>query len=234
MDSVNITKVLDLLGRSFEDLPVATDLPRLSNITVIDTSGESHSSAELATTVDKLHYIFKTLSQYVEGEERSAFISQKFKDDVYEVPVLSKSVMNQFLKDIGGDACPTVSILKCINQSAISHGVMELKFRFGLENMTKDVRDSWYFKIDLSQDQIVVQSVKRDQCIKNRFQYEWAMSFYLNKATYRCENVSLQITDIMYSKTLHTEDNKKKEELENIFRLYTTNAILSAADTRYW
>jgi hypothetical protein len=49
--------------------------------------------------------------------------------------------------------------------------------------MTKDVRDSWFYEVIVSAStgQVVVASHKRDQSIKNDFQYEWVMAVHFDR-----------------------------------------------------
>jgi hypothetical protein len=44
---------------------------------------------------------------------------------------------------MGGDNSHVITVLKCVNQTAISPAIIELKFALGNQCMTKDVKLGW-------------------------------------------------------------------------------------------
>lgn len=235
MLKANQEKVLNILKKPITELPVSTDLPRLSNVWIFDKDGKVYKSNKCETIKEKLDYIVTILICILEGEEKSKEAHQHYLNTISKEQLLTKSLMNEYLNLLGGDSSPSLRLLKCINQSAISAGTIELKMKLGLENMTKDVKDSWYFNIDLRDDKVIqVKSFKRDQCIKNLFQYQWVMTFFFNREDVICNDVYIEITDIMFSKEVHEQFPEKRREIEELIRDYTTEEILKAADTRYW
>lgn len=235
MLQVNQEKVLNILKKPITELPVATDLPRLSNVWIYDKDGTVYKSNTFETIKEKLDFIMTILIRILEGEEKSKEAHQHYLNTLSKENLLSKTLMNEYLNLLGGDSSPSLRLIKCINQSAISAGTIELKMKLGLENMTKDVKGSWYFNIDLRDDKIIeVKSFKRDQCIKNLFQYQWVMTFIFNREDIVCRDVYIEITDIMFSKEVHENFPEKRREIEELIKDYTTEDILKAAGTRYW
>lgn len=190
-------KVVDLLQRPFALLPMSSDLPRLTNIRVVDEHGRSgyDQPQSSAPTLVKLRYTFVALTALLLDEKAVDMVRETFDSHFTEGMDVSKLSMESFLIKIGGDRSPVVQVLKAVNQSAISPAIIHLKLKLGLQNMTKDVRDSWFYEIIVSAStgQVVVASHKRDQSITNEFQYEWVMAVHFDKLPNheeRAENAS--------------------------------------------
>jgi hypothetical protein len=189
-------KVVDLLQRPFAQLPMSSDLPRLTNIRVVDEKGRSEyeQPAAAAPTLAKLRYTFVALTALLLDDKAVEMTKKTFDEHFAEGLDVSKLSMESFLVKIGGDASPVVQVLKAVNQSAISPAIIHLKLKLGLVNMTKDVRDSWFYEVIVSAStgQVVVASHKRDQSIKNEFQYEWVMAVHFDKVANPEENIEIQ------------------------------------------
>jgi hypothetical protein len=52
--------------------------------------------------------------------------------------------------NLGGDTSRVIRLLKCCNQSAIAPSIIELKMTLGAANTTKDVPNTWFFIITIS------------------------------------------------------------------------------------
>lgn len=178
-------KVVDLLQRPFAALPMSSDLPRLTNIRVVDEHGRSdfEQPQSSAPTLVKLRYTFMALTALLLDKKAVDMVRETFDLHFTEGMDVSKLSMESFLVKIGGDRSPVVQVLKAVNQSAISPAIIHLKLKLGIQNMTKDVRDSWFYEIIVSAStgQVVVASHKRDQSITNEFQYEWVMAVHFDK-----------------------------------------------------
>lgn len=178
-------KVVDLLQRPFALLPMSSDLPRLTNVRVVDEHGRSdyEQPQTSAPTLVKLRYTFVALTALLLDKKAVDMVRETFDSHFEEGMDVSKLSMESFLVKIGGDRSPVVQVLKAVNQSAISPAIIHLKLKLGLQNMTKDVRDSWFYEIIVSAStgQVVVASHKRDQSITNEFQYEWVMAVHFDK-----------------------------------------------------
>jgi hypothetical protein len=234
----NVEKVKGMLQKSFQALPMATDLPRLANIKIVHNGSEIPAPDATATTLDKLEWIFSSLTKILEGPEAAQTVSEKFKaaftEDVSASGTISKNQVTTFLTSIGGDDSTVIKALKPVNQVTISPAIIELKTLLGLDNMTKDVRNSWYFVIDITDSTISVSSHKRDQCIKNLFQMEWVLSFTLTRPSLDCADVTLRVDDLVFNADCHTKRPEKKEEVKRILKRYSTDEVLAVADTKIW
>eukprot|EP01122_Echinamoeba_exundans_P010031 TRINITY_DN3643_c0_g1_i1.p1 TRINITY_DN3643_c0_g1~~TRINITY_DN3643_c0_g1_i1.p1 ORF type:complete len:473 (+),score=83.22 TRINITY_DN3643_c0_g1_i1:54-1472(+) len=234
----NVEKVKGMLQKSFQALPMATDLPRLANIKIVHNGSEIPAPDANATTLDKMEWIFSSLTKILEGAEAAQTVSEKFKaaftEDVSASGTISKNQVTTFLTSIGGDDSAVIKALKPVNQVTISPAIIELKTLLGLDNMTKDVRNSWYFVIDITDTTITVSSHKRDQCIKNLFQMEWVLSFTLTRPSLDCADVTLRVDDLIFNADCHTKRPEKKEEVKRILKRYSTDEVLAIADTKIW
>lgn len=234
----NVDKVKGMLQKSFQGLPMATDLPRLANIKIVHDGTEIPGPDTASSTLDKLNWIFSTLTRILEGPEAAEATSEKFRaafaEDASASGTISKNQVTTLLTSIGGDDSPVVKVLKPVNQVAISPAIIELKTLLGLDNMTKDVRNSWFFVIKISDANITVSSHKRDQCIKNLFQMEWVLLFTLARPSFECLDVTLQVDDLVFSADCHSKRPDKKEEVKRILKRYTPDDVLALADTKVW
>lgn len=189
-------KVVDLLQRPFAALPMSSDLPRLTNIRVVDEHGRSdyEQPQSSAPTLVKLRYTFVALTALLLDKKAVDMVRETFDLHFTEGMDVSKLSMESFLVKIGGDRSPVVQVLKAVNQSAISPAIIHLKLKLGLQNMTKDVRDSWFYEIIVSAStgQVVVASHKRDQSITNEFQYEWVMAVHFDKLPNQEEKTEIE------------------------------------------
>jgi hypothetical protein len=211
---IESVKVVELLQRPFAQLPMSSDLPRLTNIRVVDEKGRSEYEQPPATapTLAKLRYTFVALTALLLDDKAVEMTKNTFDQHFAEGLDVSKLSMEGFLQKIGGDQSPVVQVLKAVNQSAISPAIIHLKLKLGLVNMTKDVRDSWFYEVIVSAStgQVVVASHKRDQSIKNEFQYEWVMAVHFDK-TANTDDISESLNssklaeDLSSSKTLDAQ-----------------------------
>jgi hypothetical protein len=241
MLSSNVEKIKGLLQKSYTALPMSTDLPRLANIRIFHDGKEIPlvSSESPPSTLEKLNFIFTTLSEILVSHEAAQQVAAHFKEHMAEATsasgTISKNQVADFLKAIGGDDSPVINVLKPVNQVSISPAIIELKTVLGLENMTKDVRNSWFFLITVTADNIVVQSKKRDQCIKNNFQMEWVLSFTFDRVPgLPCSDVRLFVEDLVFSPECLKTKVEKKEEVKRILKKYTADDVLEAAETKVW
>lgn len=238
----NVEKIKSLLQKPHSALPMSTDLPRLANIRIFNNGKEIPlSSGELQpSTIDKLYYIFTTLSEILVSPQYAQETAAHFKTHLSEATsssgTITKNQVADFLKAIGGDDSPVVTVLKPVNQASVSPAIIELKTVLGLENMTKDVRNSWFFVILVAPDHVIVQSKKRDQCIKNNFQLEWVLSFTLDRTSpsLPCTDVRLFVEDLVFSAECLRTKVEKKEEVKRILKKYTADDVLEASDNKAW
>jgi hypothetical protein len=237
----NVDKIKGLLQKSYTALPMSMDLPRLANIRIFHEGKEIPitSTEPQPTTLDKLFYIFTTLTEILVSKDEAATVAAHFQEYLAEATsasgTISKNQVGDFLMAIGGDESPVVASLKPVNQVSISPAIIELKTALGLENMTKDVRNSWFFTITISPHDIVVQSKKRDQCIKNNFQMEWVLSFTLDRTPgLPCSEVKLFVEDLVFSQDCLKSKIDKKEDVKRILKKYTADDVLEASDSKVW
>ncbi|XP_049851483.1 uncharacterized protein LOC126326072 [Schistocerca gregaria] len=245
MELESHSKVLELVGRSYRELPMCSDLQRLTNVKILNEHGYiKHPPLPGAGTLAKLEYIFVSLTDVLLGSEAIQPMLKSFYQVFTEGTDITKRQMEVFLESIGGDTSPVVQVLRAINQSTISPVNIELKKSLGMQYMTKDVKNSWFFEILTIGPvvrQVVVISHKREQSLDNSFQYEWLLSFYFEKKEkggmyfFECTKATLGVTDLMYSLELHKSDNKnKRREIELRLEKYALNGVIREASKRHW
>jgi len=75
-----VEKTLGMLKKPFTALPMATDLPRLTNLRLFDRSTEIvMDNPTNATTTDRLLFIFSTLALLLFGQQAKEDVEKKFK-----------------------------------------------------------------------------------------------------------------------------------------------------------
>lgn len=249
-------KMAEIMAKSYQLLPMGTDLPRLTNIHLYANGKRlpgvevPEGAGDTMKIIYKLQHTIGTLCRLCHGEKYMADVLSKMKEIFFgslsneeEAPALiTKDHINALLEYLGGDSSPVVAILKPINQVAISPATVELKLGIGMQNMTKDVRNSWYFEIHMNDNEVLVTSHKKDQCIKNLFQYEWLLSFKLaitrkkDIVTHvQFESVDLEIIDLLFHQDVHNSNPKKKEEIERAASKYIRDEnVIKDSPKKYW
>eukprot|EP00013_Stygamoeba_regulata_P018326 CAMPEP_0177679270 /NCGR_PEP_ID=MMETSP0447-20121125/29505_1 /TAXON_ID=0 /ORGANISM="Stygamoeba regulata, Strain BSH-02190019" /LENGTH=1069 /DNA_ID=CAMNT_0019188433 /DNA_START=92 /DNA_END=3301 /DNA_ORIENTATION=- len=230
MDDATKQKTRLVLSKPFANLPVTKDLPRLAKyITICDGEGRIlRSTKDLfddSSSYDHVRDVLVTLSRIFDGDERAQQVHDSFSTVMtpmnYTLPEVLRSYVD---KHLGGDSSQVVKVLKAVNQAAISSAVIELKMRLGADNTTKDVAQSWKIIILVRDDCILVRQRKRERDIQEQFEFQWELTVKLERKMAFCQDVSLQITDLMFS------DKIKGQRMNEVLRLlkkYCDPALLS-------
>jgi len=72
--------------------------------------------------------------------------------------------LQRFIEDVmGGDNSHVITVLKCVNQTAISPAIIELKFALGNQCMTKDVKLGWKIEFYLKPGKLKTIFLKNNQ-----------------------------------------------------------------------
>lgn len=187
-ESVLEKKTRDVLRKSYRELPVAKDLPRLaSRIKVEDLEGRALLAplGANAGPSDHLLNLFRTLTLAIEGEDAAKRVEKEYHETFTHsastssadgsttntlVDRILETKLDGFISRVlGGDESRVVQLLKTCNQSAIAGAVIELKVALGVSNTTKDVPNSWVFVITVPgagrAGPVQVRNHKREQAL---------------------------------------------------------------------
>ncbi len=235
-------KIINILQRPYKSLPVSIDLPRLASTFEIFKEGPDGVPVKLFggvdNVLDNLREILGILSEELQGLEFSKKVRSNF--DTYiktsNSEVLPKALERLMEEVMGGDSSATIRLLKSCNQATISPAVVELKFALGITYLTKDVKQSWRTVIFLTPDRVHVITKKREQCVKNHFQFLWELMLIYDRGDMSCRTIDLIVSDLLFHKAvLHGEFQSKKPELRQIFALYAEPpSVLDEADYKSW
>ena len=166
--------------------------------------------------------------------------SGKKKDDMERDPLFYNEVVSKglvgYLKDqFGGGSdveagnSRVIGAIKACNQAVVSPAIIELKMAVGIQNMTKDVKDSWTFDIQvLSPTSVIVSTRKQEQHIQNMFRYSWKLAIHISfvpqssskssndpskekeggtpspdALPIKVDKVELEVTDMMFHEFIH-------------------------------
>jgi hypothetical protein len=86
MQEANITKIVNMMGRPFHALPIATDLPRLGAVITVCRQGKPiYSPSQRADSTSSLCALLSVLSAELEPEKGRDVVSS-FRRFFYEKP----------------------------------------------------------------------------------------------------------------------------------------------------
>jgi len=201
-------KLTALLQRSYTDLPIAIDLPRLARlIDIKDASGEMLLKLdEDAFAFDYVREILVVLTKMLYPEEDV----KQYEKDFVEYFKIGKSVpetrLNNWLKKVGGDESKVIQLLRLCNQAAMAAVIIELKIALGMDNATVDMVNTWRFCVQFGDEhtnQVLVSAVKREQSMKKYFEYEWQLKviFDVSMNPIKPLEIKVEVIDLVFTKT---------------------------------
>jgi len=216
----NSKKIKDALNKSFKELPVAKDLPRLAKR--ISIRNEGHlvlTSTPEISIPDYLFKIFMILSRLLRIETHIYTKMEEGWKTCWEEEENTEieKIMVRFLEEYVGDENRVIRVLKSCNQAVIANAIIELKLALGANNATKDVPDSWFLVISVQQDRVIVENKKREQSLLGIFQFEWALTIVYDMDTITCHEVTLRITDFI---AMVDKSDRKLIEVKSILKKY--------------
>jgi hypothetical protein len=235
-------KIINILSRPFKSLPVAIDLPRLASTFEINRVDGSGSRCLFASAGDSvlmnLRSIIGVVSEEMQGRDFASTVRSGFDEHIKTAnsEVLPKALDRLLEEVMKGDSSSSIRLLKSCNQATISPAVVEIKFALGVAFLTKDVKGSWKTIINFLEDgNIQVVTRKREQCVKNTFQFQWELQLLYDRADVTCRNITLHVSDLLFAQPLQTgADQAKKAQIKELFAVYAAKQVLDDSDSKSW
>jgi len=123
-------------------------------------------------------------------------------------------LFKEFFRDILTEDCKTTKLFKVVNQSVIFPAAYQLKTAVPTE-MTKDVRssDGWRINIFFGHDVIAVTHFRKEQGLKEDFEYEWELRMTFDKELKDLQAALMRVIDLKFSDSYPPE---KRQILKQI------------------
>jgi hypothetical protein len=222
--------------RDPNELPVATDLPRMiQNVMVSDDEHkvlfersatkdkENGNTYNMRSRVTLLKELFLILAHRFTLHDLHSTIllrwSEFFDNEDLETSDLSQQ-LRKFLLQVVGNQNALINILKSVNQSVIAPVAMRIRsFFFGEYNL-KDVRNAWNVDILLANGEIIVRHLKWEESIPTCFKFQWKLDLVFNEDATELMDTRLEIPILQFAENIqNTEEQKVRHIIVDILNV---------------
>jgi len=212
---------LKIWARSFDQLAIHTDMPRLAHkMEVVTVNGREDDLqiTETMTQEEVIYYVFCKLAGALESEEQLELIKEKYKDYVKGSGDISQQIL-KFLGDVINDNSKMMKVLKACHQKILLPGYYFIKSQIYENYPFKDFRGSWGIKIVVNNEEVTVTHKKRQQSNSETdgspdFEFDWELRIIFDRAVQRIQYISAKVISTLVNDKLSDE---KKQHIHSIF-----------------
>jgi len=212
---------LKIWARSFDQLAIHTDMPRLAHKMEVVTVNAREDDVQITATMTQeeyIYYVFCKLAGALESEEQLELIKGKYKEYIKGTGDISQQIL-KFLADVINDNSKLMKVLKACHQKILLPGYYFIKSQIYEHYPFKDFRGSWSIKIVVDTDEVTVTHKKRQQSNSETdgapdFEFDWELKISFDKNIQRIQRISAKVVNTLVNEKLSDE---KKQHIHSIF-----------------